>query len=86
MRKIHFLCYPKDYKPGITGVMDPAFDFHCKMKVNDSENEISIDTGLLSNDPSYKKLEEFYWMIYDIIHKSADYKKIRKPTRIYLYE
>lgn len=86
MKQIHFLCYPKDFKPGITGIMNPSFNFNCKMIVNDFNNEISIDTGLLSNDPSLKKLKDFYWMIYGIIHNSADYKKIRKPKMIYIYE
>ncbi len=66
--------------------MDPAFDFYCKMEVLDFENEVSINTGMLLNNPSYKKLKDFYWMIYSIIHKSSDYKKIRKPTMIYIYE
>jgi hypothetical protein len=87
MKQIYFLCYPKDYKPSFNGGwMDPAFDFYCKMEVLDFENEVSINTGMLLNDPSYKKLKDFYWMIYSIIHKSSDYKKIRKPTMIYIYE
>lgn len=86
MRQIHFLCYPKDFKPGITGIMNPSFDFSCEMIVNDFKNEISIDTGLLSNDQSFKKLKDFYWLIYGIIHNSADFKKIRKSKMIYIYE
>jgi hypothetical protein len=86
MRDIHFLCYPKDYRPGISGIMNPYFLFYCKMMANDFEKDISINTGQVSNDPSYKEMKDFLWMIYSIIRNSSDYKKIRKPTLINIYE
>jgi hypothetical protein len=86
MKQIHFLCYPRDFSPGFTGWMDPSFSYYCKMKVNDFENEISLKTGLLSDDPSYKRLKDFYSMIDKVIRQSADYQKIRKPERFYIYE
>jgi len=86
MREIHFLCYPKDFSPGYYGVRDPSFSYYCKIMVEDFENEISLDTGLMSNDPSYKNLKDLFSLIYKIIHKSEDYKKIRKPKYINIYE
>jgi hypothetical protein len=85
MQKIHFLCYPKDFRPGTTGWISHSFSYYCKMVVNDFENEISLDSGWLSNDPSYKKLREFFLMINSVIHNSVDFKKIPKPTMLNMY-
>jgi hypothetical protein len=55
------------------------------MVVDDIENEVSLDSGWVSSDPSYKKLKDFFSMIGSIIHNSADFKKIPKPTMLNSY-